>query len=341
MKRLGVVFWGGMSLTDLAECAKIAEQMGYDSVWTIEFWRDAFGLAFSLASVTDRIKIGVGIANIHARSAFTTALTANALDEFSNGRCSLGIGTGPPEWAKDYHNARWTGKYGKYGLRAMAEYAKILKQLMTGDTVSFSGEIFRVKSAQLGFDDPASRSFRKNMSLYIAATGHGMTEAAGRFADGVLWNLMVGDGQYLREVASKDLAKGANTSGRNPESLDVGKYLIVSVADESAEAQRAVKPLVAFYATKYYNKPVLEWHGFKNERAKMIEAYKAGESEKAASLVTSAMVEKLTAAGTVEQVRSKIDEYIAAGVKLPIFLPAYSGSDTKQAYLRIIEQLAP
>ena len=43
MDRIGVGFWGGMSVNDLIDCVSLADQKGYESAYLIESFADAFG----------------------------------------------------------------------------------------------------------------------------------------------------------------------------------------------------------------------------------------------------------------------------------------------------------
>ncbi|WP_374122011.1 TIGR03620 family F420-dependent LLM class oxidoreductase [Frankia sp. AiPa1] len=84
--------------TQRREVARI-ERLGYGSVWSGEGppdspvgSRDAFALYGVLLAATERIVVGVGIANIHARSAMTMHTGAATLAEAYPDRFVLGLG---------------------------------------------------------------------------------------------------------------------------------------------------------------------------------------------------------------------------------------------------------
>src|SRR6202166_1975760 len=77
----------------VVEKVKIADELGYDSIWLGESWGyELFTSMSDLARATKRIKIGAGIANIYSRSPALIASTVATLDERSGGRILLGLG---------------------------------------------------------------------------------------------------------------------------------------------------------------------------------------------------------------------------------------------------------
>src|SRR5947199_6129678 len=79
--------------TEVMEKVKIADELGYDSIWLGESWGyELFTSMADLARVTKRIKIGAGIANIYSRTPAVLASATATLDERSNGRIILGLG---------------------------------------------------------------------------------------------------------------------------------------------------------------------------------------------------------------------------------------------------------
>src|SRR6266702_2185807 len=105
--KLGVMigYWGfGMTAEAGMEIAHAAEPLGYDSLWTAEaYGSDAATPLAWLAAGTSRIKLGAGIFQIPARSAAMTAMTAATIDNLSNGRLILGLGTSGPQVSDGFH----------------------------------------------------------------------------------------------------------------------------------------------------------------------------------------------------------------------------------------------
>src|SRR6202008_2630799 len=91
-------YWGlGLSSEDQLKIVQEAERLGYDSVWAAEaYGSDAATVLGWLAGQTSRIRLGAGIFQMPARSPAMTAMTAATLDQLSDGRMIIGIGSSPP-----------------------------------------------------------------------------------------------------------------------------------------------------------------------------------------------------------------------------------------------------
>ena len=71
MSLIGVVvpYWADVKKDDLTYFSKLAEDLGYHSIWVPEMWgRDAFSLISHMASVTEKIKLATGIISVYSRS---------------------------------------------------------------------------------------------------------------------------------------------------------------------------------------------------------------------------------------------------------------------------------
>ena len=75
------------------ESARLAEQVGYDGIWSAETSHDPFLPLALAAEHTERIELGTGIAVAFARNPMTLAQVANDLQTMSEGRFLLGLGS--------------------------------------------------------------------------------------------------------------------------------------------------------------------------------------------------------------------------------------------------------
>src|SRR5207344_863665 len=86
LMRRGLILTAGSTRGNL-QLAQQAEQAGFDSVFTVEFFNQhAFAVLGAIAATTSRIGIGTGIANAFTRSPLVHATAAMDLDELSGGR---------------------------------------------------------------------------------------------------------------------------------------------------------------------------------------------------------------------------------------------------------------
>src|ERR671922_2825076 len=106
---LSIGYWGlGLSSEQQLELVREAESAGFHSVWAAEaYGSDTATVLAWLAANTERIRLGSAIFQMPARSPAMTAMTAATLDQLSNGRVILGIGSSRPPAAEGWHGQRF------------------------------------------------------------------------------------------------------------------------------------------------------------------------------------------------------------------------------------------
>ncbi len=165
------------TVREIAALAARGEQLGYESVWIAEVaGYDAVTLLTAIAAATSTLRIGTGIAGIYLRDPLLMAMSANAVNEYSQGRLLLGLGTSTPVIVERWHGMPW-GK----PLEHMREYTSLVRRLMSGERVKSSG-LYNLSSAQLGV--PAGGM----VPIYFGALNPAMLALAGEVADGVILN---------------------------------------------------------------------------------------------------------------------------------------------------------
>ena len=98
---LFLAYWPWFSLDEQVELARLADELGLDSVWVSEAWgQDAASVLGHLSAVTERVDLGSGLFQIPGRSPAMTAMTAATLDAMSGGRFRLGLGVQAPRSAR-------------------------------------------------------------------------------------------------------------------------------------------------------------------------------------------------------------------------------------------------
>ena len=121
---LHIGYWGlGLTAPQQLELVLEAERLGYDSVWTAEaYGSDAATILAWLAQATSTIKLGSAIFQMPGRSAAMTAMTAATIDQLSDGRMLLGIGSSGPQVAEGWHGQRFAKQ-----LQRTREYVDVVK----------------------------------------------------------------------------------------------------------------------------------------------------------------------------------------------------------------------
>src|SRR5436305_168427 len=133
--RLGlhVGYWGlGLTADEQLKLVREAESVGFDSVWAAEaYGSDTATVLAWLAANTEKIKIGSAIFQMPGRSPAMTAMTAATLDNLSNGRVILGIGTSGPQVAEGWHGQRFAKQ-----LQRTREYVAILRKALARERLA-------------------------------------------------------------------------------------------------------------------------------------------------------------------------------------------------------------
>src|SRR3954452_3916768 len=139
--RLGlhIGYWGmGLTAEDQLTLVREAESLGFDSVWTAEaYGSDAAAVLGWLAGQTEKIRLGSGIFQMPGRSPAMTAMTAATIDQLSNGRMILGIGSSGPQVAEGWHGQRFAKQ-----LARTREYMAIVRKALARERLEFEGETY-------------------------------------------------------------------------------------------------------------------------------------------------------------------------------------------------------
>ena len=81
MDRLGIAFSGGANPSEIVDCVKLAEPLGYKSAWVAEgHGGDQFAILSACAAQTSKIQLGTSITSVFVRSAPTIAMAAATVD---------------------------------------------------------------------------------------------------------------------------------------------------------------------------------------------------------------------------------------------------------------------
>ena len=132
---LSLGYWGKGQPPGQAEQVALAEELGYDSIWTAEaYGSDALTPLAWLGASTERIKLGTGIVQMSARTPTATAMAAMTLDHLSNGRMMLGLGVSGPQVVEG-----WYGQPYPRPLARTREYFEVLRQTIAREKVAHDG----------------------------------------------------------------------------------------------------------------------------------------------------------------------------------------------------------
>jgi 5,10-methylenetetrahydromethanopterin reductase len=315
---LGLELAGEPSVPEMKAIAQRAEALGYDSIWLTEtrFTRDAITTTTAVAAATRRVRVATAIINPFTRGAVLTAVTAATLDEAAGGRFVLGLGPGSPTVL-----ARQGIGFAR-PLARLRETVDVVRRLLRGEEVSFSGE---TATARLDFTP-----LRPEIPIYLGVTGPKALALAGEIADGVILNGFVSLDYTQRAV---DIVRSAaREAGRDPDALEITASIVVSVDENARIARDVVRSQVALYLAEFPN--VARESGVPEEEQRRIAAVRDREgSDAAAALVGDEIVDALTCSGTLATIREALERRREAGVQLPLVSFAESDMASRLADL--------
>jgi alkanesulfonate monooxygenase SsuD/methylene tetrahydromethanopterin reductase-like flavin-dependent oxidoreductase (luciferase family) len=186
--------------------AAAAEEAGAAMLGVGEARYDSLAAAAMLVCATDRVPVLTAVTT-WTRSPVSAAAGALTLAEMSQGRFTLGLGTMPAAWNRDFHGIDATRP-----LARVREYVAVLRaaaQAWAGSPAQFSGEFFRVHG--YGYDRTDQPAYE--VPVHLAATRPAMARLAAEIGDGVVVNV-VHTKRWLRERVLPGLAEGDALSGR-------------------------------------------------------------------------------------------------------------------------------
>ena len=321
--RIGVGFNADLPISDIVGYASNAEEYGLESFWMHEhsFGRDAISYLSAASQVTSRMKIGVACLSPFVRHPVLIAMTAANLQEASNGRALLGVGTGFPQ------RLDMMGITHDKPIAGLKETIEICRRVWSGASTTYAGKVFSIKNVK----SLVGKS--QNIPIYVAGWKKQMLSLTGRYADGYVAK----GGESVVSIAQivSETRLAAEAARRSLEQIDVAAYLLCLVDDSKEVAvERARKDPFVIYMMSVQDDYLYEGTGIDPLDKKLIsENYFKGNLAEASSHITREMIEAFTLVGTKRDVSNRVLEYNRVGVELPILQPISMKSEDVKAVI--------
>ena len=316
MKRVALYLQDAHDLRDGLDYVRYAEQKGFEAVWQAEsrLVRDAIVPMAAYAAVTEHIKVGSGVINNWTRNIGLLASTFLTLDDLAPNRIICGIGA----WWDPL--ARNVGIVRRKPLLAMRETVEVLRRLLNMERVTFHGEFHHVDGIEL--DVVHGRREPRNVPIYIGATGPKMMELSGEIADGVVLNYCVPP-EY-NDQALEHLEAGARKAGRTLDDIDRPQLVVCSVDHDRERALETSRELLTQYLAQQPH--IAKASGVSQEVVAEIQSILGWPAtheqiQRAKHLVDDELLLRITASGTPDEARAKVQEYMDHGATCPILYP--------------------
>ncbi len=283
------------SIAAQVELARAAEQRGFDSVWTTEFFNQ-HGLVrlAAVASGTTRIRVGTAISYAFMRSPVLSAAAALDIDELSAGRMVLGLGSGTRSMNESWYSMPFDAPPAPR-MREAIELIRSAFAAQRGGGLRYEGRHYRVSIPQ--YARPGAP--REQIPIYLAAVNRGMLRCAARHADGLIGHPIF-TRRYLAEVVRAELAQSRCV---------LAPYVICSISADPSQARREARAQIAFYYTTRLYHSVLELHGWRAVGEEIAAAFRRGEYARLPDLVPDELLDAIAITGRPDEVREQLRQW--------------------------------
>jgi len=238
----------GITVESIVALARRAEAAGFATLWMAHIRTiDAITALGVAGRETSRIELGTAVTPTYPRHPMAMAQQALTTAQLAGNRFVLGIGLS--------HQLVVEGMLGlSYSrpARHMREYLEVLRPLLRGEVVNFTGEEFRVANLQVEVPDVS------DVPVVVAALGEHMLRLTGRLADGTsTW--MTGP-RTIEDHIRPHLLRGAADAGR-PAPRVIGGYPIVLTTRVDA-ARETIARTLAIYGQLPSYRAMLDREGY-------------------------------------------------------------------------------
>jgi probable F420-dependent oxidoreductase len=288
--------------------AQLAQDLGYNSLWVAEAnGSEAFSLLGAVSVAAPALGLGTGVLALQLRTPPLAAMAAATLQQLAPDRdVFLGIGISSPAVAGRWHGAT----YGARPLAQVREYVALVRECLSGETVSFDGDFYRVSRFRLGL-----RPTDRKPKIIIGALNARMLALAGEIADGVLLNYLPAS---LVSWSVEQVRTGGNAR--------VYAYVHVGVTDRDRYAEAARRDLFSYAVVDAYAANFAR-AGYGDAVDEVRARHQAKEREAAIAAVSDEWVDGVQIMGDARHVQQSVQAYVDAGVETPIVFPLPWGED--------------
>jgi probable F420-dependent oxidoreductase len=326
----------GKYLKGMDRTARAAENLGFAGLWTSETKHDAFLPLAIATNETHQIELGTSVAIAFSRSPMETAQTAWDLQDLSDGRFVLGLGT----QVKAHITRRFSMPWDRPAAR-LREYILALREIwgsfQSEGPLQFEGEFYR-HTLMTPFFNPGPIE-RPDVPVYIAGVNTGLARLAGELCDGFHVHPFHSP-EYVRRTVKPAIAEGAQKEGRDPGEIELATSVFVITGEESGEQREKMRAQISFYASTPTYRTVLEAHGWEEVGERLGKLARDKRWEEMPELITDEMLRAFAVEAAPGEVGDALKErYEGLIDRVSLYMPFIPGE--KDEFWRVVVESVP
>ena len=301
MLKVTATMGANVPLRDVVRHAQRVESLGYDTLSVAEAVHDGMLSAMAALGATERLRVSQGVLVAFARSPMLAAQGAWDLQQYSEGRFQLGLGTQVKGNIIGRFGMPWSAPAAR-----LTDYVGAVRAcfdaFQNGTPLDFRSESYTLNRLQ-PFFNPGPLECGPP-TILMGAVGPLMTRAVGKVGDALQTHPTNSEPRFLREVTRPRLEEGSQAAGRDVRiELTAGPMIATGAtpADVEAETQAARESLVFTLSTPAYW-PTLEYHGYREVGEKLRDYTREGRWAEMNDLVTDDLLKIFVPAGTYDEI---------------------------------------
>jgi probable F420-dependent oxidoreductase len=320
------------------DLARRTQSAGFSGLLFTETGRTAYLNAAIASQAAPELELSTGVAVAFPRSPFVTAATAWELQEATDGKFRLGLGT----QVRTHVVRRYGVDFERPGPR-LRDYLLAVKACFSAfrtGKLYHHGEFY-----DLDFITPqwsAGPIDAPDPKVDIAAVNPWMLRMAGEVADGVHVHPL-GEPGYITRHALPNVANGAAKAGRSPFDIAVIVPVITIVGDSDEERDKErelVRASMSFYGSTPNYAFIWDEAGFDGTTARIREKQKAGDFAGMAAQITDDHIATFATESTWDGLADALTEKYANIATRLVLYNALTDPDRVERYGEVARRVS-
>ena len=345
MKLALMLGYSGGTLDLPMERIKLAEKLGYHSVWTAEaYGSDAMTPLAYIAAHTERIKLGTGIIQLAGRAPAMAAMQAQTIDALAGGgRMIAGLGVSGPQIVEGWYGEPWGKPYWR-----LRDYIQIMRKIFARDEpVVHQGREYQLPfqgEGAIGLGKPLTSILHTNpdLPIWLGSGSEATVKLTAELCDGWLpMHFVPGRMAHFRGWVEEGFARAKkNGVEKGWEDFEIIGQCPVQITDDLEPIFRKAKDNIALYTggmghkdVNFHNQHMVQ-RGYAEVAERVQELYLAGRKEEAADSIPDEYVDEAGLYGSPDRIRQRYLQWADSG------LTGLNINTSQDEALRLMAELA-